>query len=270
MKRIEQEERDTRKIGGTGLVLLALFLFCVFLAGCVGARGGVSGQTLVRVQYPRASITANAPLVLQGYARKWVSLPTDFLGVEPTGVMDYAVYGQEESGLVTRHAHAFFVKPSSDHAWYFRPESYKAPGGLAIGVREMEGYRWTAQIIRVDGETDWFSAMWAASGFAVPETWLARRFSATPERSTRVVAEYRELWPECLDPEAKDLVFVRKECLQGFLERSDAAFTLRIFTPGEPGLETPPSVLQKPSFAPDMKKLAGELMERDTFFRRWR
>lgn len=246
----------------------AAAVLALSLAACIsGARSGVVGSTLTRNEYPRASIAANAPFTLQAYGRQWVSLPTDFLGVQPTGSMDYAVYGQNESGTVTRHAHALFTKPSSDNRWVFLPESYPAPGGLAIGSKGINGYTWTTQVIRVPGENDWFSAMWRTSGYATPEVWIARRFSASPDRSLRIVAEYREPWPECLDPDVKDLVFAREECLGEFMRRSDAAFSLRMHAVEDGDASSAPSALKTPPFPPDMLKLAGELREVDPLFR---
>ncbi|SBV97548.1 exported hypothetical protein [uncultured delta proteobacterium] len=254
--------------------ILALAVACLCLFGCAAAFNGISGSTLVRTDYPRLTVGANPPLILQGYGRQWVSLPTDYLGLEPSGIMDFAVYGDEGGngsgeGAITRHAHAFVVTPSDDRRWYFRPESNKPFGGLALGRKDIGGYSWTVQVLRVDGEKDWFSAMWRASGRETPPLWLARRFSATPDRAVRVVAEYREPWPECLDPEAADLVFARKECLEGFFARSDAAFSLDMHAPEMLEAPSAPSMLAKPAFSPDMKKLAGELMEVD-FFRGWR
>lgn len=249
---------------------LAAFMLAAPLFGCAGAMSGVTGSTLTRTGYPRVSVMANAPFELKGHGRQWVSIPTEYLGTKPSGTMDYAVYGQNEDGVVTRHAHALFAQPSDERAWYFKPESYPAPGGLSIGRNVINGYAWTDQIIRVDGETDWFSAMWRESGYTTPQLWIARRFSATPDRTLRVVAEYRESWPECLDRDVKDLVFAREECLGGFLERSAAAFTLQMQAAENPEQAAAPSVLAKPPFAPDMKKLAGELLEEDFSFRRWR
>ena len=242
----------------------------LLLSGCTGAMSGVSGTALVRTGYPRLTAAANAPLVLQGYGRQWVSLPSDYMGILPSGAMDYTVYSEGAEGPVTRHAHVFAVQPSDEKRWYFKPDSLLPFDGLSFGRKDINGYRWAAQILRVHAGNDWFSAMWRDSGRGVPELWLARRFSATPDRSTRVVAEYREPWPECLDPEVKDLVFARQGCLEGFLERSDAAFSLDMHAPET--LEAPavPSLLPKPDFAPNMKKLAGELAQEDLFPRgRW-
>ena len=251
-------------------LMLTLFLLALPLSGCISAISGVSGTALIHTAFPRLTVTANPPLALQGYGRQWVSLPTDILGMDPSGIMDYAVYGEAHEGPITRHAHAMVVRPSNTSMWYFQPESYGVPGAVASGRKIFDGHTWTTHVLRVESATDWFSSMWTASGRDTPEFWIARRFSETPERATRVVAEYREPWPECLDPEVKDLLFVRKSCLEGFFERADAAFTLDMHTPET--IETPavPSELHKPGFAPNMRRLAGELRQEDnSFFRQW-
>lgn len=256
----------------TRLARLLCIVLLSGLCGCAGtftgAYSGVSGDALIRTDYPRVSIAANPPLTLKAYGRQWTTVPSQIFGADTTSIMDYAVYGVGDSGPVLRHAHAFFVSPVNDREWRFQPEGHKAPGGLSIQDVKINGRQWTAHIIRVDGEKDWFSAMWRESGRPTPETWIARRFSATPERAVRVVAEYREPWPECLDPDAKDLTFVRESCLRPFLDRADAAFTLDLFDAARQGPPNAPSILAKPRSGPDMGKLAGELIE-DSVYRRW-
>lgn len=246
-------------------------LLAAFLCGCrVSAWDGVVGASLVRTAYPRVAIAANEPLALQGYGKQWVSFPTDYMGHQPSGFMEYAVYGEGAEGPVTRHAHALIARPSNDNYWEFKPESYPVPGGFAIGKAVLGGKGWTAQLVRIDGEKDWFSAMWHESGREVPEYWIARRFSATPEKATRVVAEYREPWPGCLDPDGiKDMAFYPKGCLDGFIERSEAAFDVAGEIPEEEKGTDIPSILVKPRFSPDMKRLVGELME-DLRIQFWR
>lgn len=250
---------------------LALFLLLLMqISGCAPAVSGVSGMSLVRTGYPRLTVGAREPMQLQGYGRQWVSLPTDYLGLQPTGSMDYAVYAEETEGPVERHAHVLVARPLAEREWRFKPESFPGPGGLALGRVVIDGYTWTLQTLRVDGEKDWFSAMWRENGRDVPERWIAVRYSATPDWYTRVVAEYREPWPECLDPEIKDLIFVRKSCLEGFYERSEAVFSLDMHAPEVIEKPAAPSRLEKPPFSPDMKRLAGELLKEDFFLRNWR
>lgn len=244
-----------------------LFVVAV-MAGCSGAMTGVIGATLTRTAYPRVSVAANAPLVLQAHGRQSVSFETESMTTDASAMMDYAVYAENAEGPVTRHAHAFISRIANDRRWRYRPESLTYPGGLSLGSATVNGYSWKVQIIRINGERDWFSALWRENGRETPPLWIARRFSATPDNATRVVAEYREPWPECLDPETKDLVFARKECVGGFIDRSNKAFSLEMNVAAT-GAETPPSVMKRPGFSPDMKILAGELME-EFLLRGWR
>ena len=259
-----------KRIFGLSVVIVAA-IFSGMLTSCVsGVFNGVAGTTLVRGEYPRLSIAANAPLTLHAHGKVWVDLPTEFLGVRPSGIMNFAVYGQSEGNALASHAHALYVTPTEGHAWVFQPESYPTSGGLTIGRKVINDYTWTTQLIRVPAETDWFSAMWRESDYTVPSAWLARRFSASPDQTTRVVAEYREPWPECLDPEIKKLAFIREECLGDFMRRSEAVFSLQMHTVENTDAAPGPSLLQRPPFSPDMRKLAGELRENDLRFLRRR
>ena len=242
-------------------VLALLVVFCLYLSGCVAQRSVVSGSSLIIADFPRLSMTANDPLVLQGYGRQRVSLPSNVLGLFPNGYMDYAVYGEGTEGPIIRHSHIMAVRPSDTARWRFKPESFIPFGGLSIGHKKVNGYVWAVQILRVNDASDWFSTMWRQNGRETPEFWLARRFSVTPERSTRIVAEYREPWPECLEPTTKDLLLVRSECLKEFIERSDAALSLDIRVPAAAMPFVVPTLLAKPAFLPEMRKLVGELRE---------
>lgn len=247
--------------------VLTLCIFCV--CGCTPAFSGVSGTTLTRTGYPPASITAEAPFVLQGQGREWISFESSSLTHQPGGRMDYAVYAPESEGPVTRHAHALFAQPNDTTNWRFQLENAAGGPVLALNKKTVNDYPWIVQILRVQAENDWFSALWTENGREVPPLWIAKRFSTTPGDALRLVAEYREPWPACLDPEAKNLMFASRECVQGFLDRADAVFTLELrATPAN----LPPAArpfLQKPPFSPNMKRLAGELIEIDRmFFRR--
>lgn len=229
----------------------------------------MDGRTLVRDEPPRIAVAVAEPLLLQGYGRQWVSLDAESLVMTPSGIMDFAVFGDGTKGPVTRHAQVIIVRPGNDFRWEFRPESYPVPGGFAFGRTVLGGRQLVSQLVRVDGEKDWFSAMWRASGRETPEFWLSRRFSFTPEKATRVAAEYREPWPECLDPDARNSVFLPRDCLDGFLKRSETVFDFEREIPGDVAGAESPSILVRPRFQPDMKRLAGELME-DMRLQFWR
>ncbi len=245
------------------LILCIAALSLLLLSACTSLNSpagvGVVGTTLYHVGHPPAAITANAPLALQGHGRLWVTLYSqDSLLEQPSASMAYAIYSDGNSGPVTRHAHALFVQPTSA-LWSFQLESFKGPGVLGLSKEDIGGLTWTMQIMRVPSQGDWFSDVWIENGRSVPETWLVKRFSATPERSTRMVAEYREPWPECLDDAAADLMLVSGTCLKDFMRRADAAFTLDQNQPPQEQAVTAPSALKLPAAMPNTRKLVGEV-----------
>lgn len=65
------------------------------------------------------------------------------------------------------------------------------------------------------------------------------------------------------------MAFYPKGCLDGFIERSEAAFDVAGEIPEEEKGTDIPSILVKPRFSPDMKRLVGELME-DLRIQFWR
>ena len=244
-----------------GFFLLLPFL--LLFGGCAGltapAVTGVSGNTLFSTGFAKVAFSANAPLEMQGHGSLWVSLyAQDSLSNHPEGNFAYAVYADTPSGPVTRQAHTIILQISDDIHWSFQLNGFVWPTPLGQGQVDVNGTNWTTRIMRVPSEGDWFSAMWVENGRTVPAFWLAKRFSATPQGGTRMVAEYREPWPDCLPPDLTELAFAPAECLKGYMDRADAAFTLDSPIPGQAsakasGLKLPPSML------PDTRKLAGEV-----------
>ncbi len=240
-----------------------LLLSVLLLGACAGLNSPsgayVSGNTFAHVGYPPVAVTANAPFTLFGNGRLWVTLYNqDSLLTRPLASFDYAVFGDGSSGPVTRHAHMLFVQPTED-IWAFQLESFKNFGTLSLSKQDFGRLTWTMQIMELPAEGDWFSALWQENGRSVPETWLVKRFSATPSRNTRLVAEYREPWPECLPPGLTDLFMVSRSCLKEFQDRADAAFTLDDSQPGEMPTRTPSTALALPPFNPNTRKLVGEV-----------
>jgi hypothetical protein len=224
------------------------------------------GASLVSTQYPPVSVTVQPPLLARGHGREWASLRTPSLTATPLASFDYAVYSDTGEGLVTRHAHTIILRPSNTESWVFAPESQGVFGALSYRQTGMNGMTVTEQILPVAATSDWFSALWLANGRETPRRGLARRFSATPERAVRLVAEYREPWPECLPEDAASLSLVPGSCLEGFLSRSSGLFT---FTPGvadASAIDNTASGLTAPNFPPDTRKLAGELREASDLF----
>ena len=108
-----------RERGRSFYAVVGALLLSVCLSGCVAPKIGVFGTALVHMRHPTLTMTANAPLILQGYGRQGVSLSSDYLGLDPSGSMDYAIYGEGAEGAITRHGHLFVVRPSDDTRWYF-------------------------------------------------------------------------------------------------------------------------------------------------------
>ena len=249
--------------------IFASLLLPLMLSACTPAFTGVTGNSLTRNNFPTGTITANEPLRLVAHGRQFVALRSDTMTSRPTGFFDYAVFSDSTEGLVTRSAHSIMLRPTNANQWRFTMETWRGPNTFVIRNTGFDGMNWTEHLMSVPSQGDWFSDMWVASGREVPERWLVRRLSATPASFVRMVAEYREPWPPCMDPDIRslDLVSNPGECLAPFLERADAAFTIQraALDPAIP--PAGPSVLTLPSSAPNAARLAGEVEENDRGFR---
>ena len=249
-------------------LVLGLFLPLI-LSACSPAITGVTGNSLTRNNFPSATITANEPLQLLGYGRQFVTLRSDILTLRPTGIFDYAVFSDSKEGPVTRSAHSIMLRPTDQNQWRFVLESWRGPNTFFMRGTGFDGMNWTEQLMSVTSQGDWFSDMWVASGREVPERWLAKRFSATPADFVRMVAEYREPWPDCMAPDIRSLELVSNadECLGPFLKRADTAFSIQRAALDTSVPPAGPSVLTLPPTAPNATRLAGEVEERDMGFR---
>ena len=207
------------------LYVLPLLLLCL-AAGCTPAALPVNGNTLYHDTYPKITVSANAPLQLLSAGKEWGTLVSNSLTLNPLASCTYALYSATAEGPVTSHAHALVVQTTDTRLWFFHLEGYKLLNSLHYSETARGGHGWSVQLLRVPSENDWMSGVWQANNRSVPEVWLAKRFSATPQKATRVVAEYREAWPSCLSHEARDLTGTAAECLAGFHQRADAAFSL--------------------------------------------
>ena len=237
------------------------FLLLYLAAGCTPAALPVNGNTLYHDAYPKIAVSANAPLQLRSAGKEWSSLESDTLMAQPLASFTYALYATTAEGLVTAHAHTMIVQPTNAERWIFLLEGHKLFNSLHYSEISRGGHGWTVQLMCIPSENDWVSGTWQANNRSVPELWLAKRFSGTPYKSTRVVAEYREAWPSCLNPEARDLFGTTAECLAGFHQRADAAFSLNETPlPEAPG--NAPHLPGKSLISPDLAALAGRV-ERD-------
>jgi hypothetical protein len=249
------------------LSLLAAALFC----GCTPRQKGAATQGFFATGMGAFSVGVNPPLALASTGTLLGNVPSD-VAVGPQATFTYALFSDNQEGPIMRHAHAIFSELPRG-PWRWEMETWARPESLSYGQKSAGGRFWTIQILPVTAERDWFSALWQGNGRSTPDFWLAKRWSARPENEVRVVVEYRESAPLCMqerliaadtarrtDRNAPTLrgKILHSDCerdLEEFSRRADAAVDLN-------GLEQlPGSPLQmttvRPGFSPDMGKLVG-------------
>lgn len=258
---------------------LALAPACAPKSGAIGKDGvAVSGRGAFQVNVA-------PPLVLAGSGSFRTPVPAD-VSMPPNGDFRYAVYALGGSGPVTGQVHVLTSRVDS-YNWRWEKETWALPESLYYSKQRAGGRNWTVQILPVVGERDWFSALWAANNRQTPEFWLAKRWSATPDDDIRIVAEYREQAPLCLEEplaaireqarndknapgiRGKDLARACAREIEDFSRRADAALDferggLKVAADGQPDADAIPNTndapagdLVRPSMRPDMGKLVG-------------
>ena len=256
-----------RVLSFLALSLLALALLC----GCTPRQKGAATQGFYATGKGAFSVGINPPLALASTGVLLGNVPADVI-VGPQATFTYALFTDSREGQVTRHVHAIFSELPRD-LWRWEMESWARPESLSYEQRNAGGRFWTIQIMPVTAGTDWFSALWQVNGRSTPDFWVAKRWSARPESEIRIVVEYREPAPLCMqerliaadtarrtDRNAPTLRgrTLRTDCeqdIEEFSRRADAAVDLN-------GLEQlPESPLQmltaRPAFSPDMGRLVG-------------
>ncbi|MDR2077248.1 MAG: DUF4851 domain-containing protein [Desulfovibrio sp.] len=250
---------------GCCLGLLALLL----LGGCTPARRIAADHGLYSSGNPPFSFTFDPALKLAGAGRMQADVPSD-TNIRPSAFIHYAVFAEDSSGPVLRHAHAL-IAALPQGLWRWELESWPQPASLSLTKKEEEGKFWTVQMLPVAALGDWFSAFWTGNGREVPRFWLLKRWSSTPLDETRILAEYREPAPLCMEeallplegiarreqvspPDGAALSLLCHKEIRAFSARADAAVSLKSISPPEPGV--PPAFI-RPATAPNMKKLAG-------------
>ncbi len=255
------------------ILLLSAMISFGLLSACTPRQVGVTRDSLYSSNAPDMSITANAPYKVVGYGKKWPQVKSDILGVTPVAAFEYAVFSDSESGPVRSYVQAATVTMQSPDAWYFAPESFPGTTSFGLSKSQINGDTWTEQLMVVDAPQDWFTQLFAASGRQVPQVWLAKRWSTTPDDYIRVVAEYREPLPDCLLPLLqrdesgalrlnKDMPAVAVNCgktLEEFSARAAKAVKFGSFADVAPGGTVPNLLTNMPENAPNVRKLAGEV-----------
>jgi hypothetical protein len=249
-----------------GICLLCLLL----LGGCTPARRIAADHGLYSPGNPPFSFTFDSSLSLAGAGLMQADVPSD-TNIRPIASIRYAVFAEGTSGPVSRHAHALIgTLPYS--VWRWELESWPPAASLSLTKKEEDGKFWTVQMMPIAALGDWFSAFWQSNNRDIPRFWLLKRWSSTPFDETRILAEYREPAPLCMEeallplegivrreqvspPDGVELLLLCRKEIRDFSARADAAVSLKKTIPlPEPGALP---AFTRPGVAPDMKRLAG-------------
>lgn len=184
---------------GTILVLL----LCAFLPACSGKKQGATSQGFFASGRANINISVTGRQSLTANGTRTVGVPSDNM-LPVNAKLDYAVFTEEEDGPIKRHTHILLGELSRS-GWRWEMETWGLPETISYDKMRKSGKDWTEQIFPVAASADWFSSLYTANGREVPEFWLAKRWSATPETHIRVVIEYREPAPVCIVPTLETL-----------------------------------------------------------------
>jgi hypothetical protein len=253
--------------------VFVLLLGLLLMGGCSGPYKGFQGETMYTGQTPLLMITPSPPLKVVSSGNTWARVDTD-TNLKATASVDYAIYGEPDAkGLVRQSGHALVASFSTvDAGWDFAPESFARSNEVYLGAIKINGLEWVEHLLYENSEGDWVSNMWLNNGREVPERWIAKRWSRTYFGATRVVVEYREPMPECVEVRYGAKLLGRgstfsgatSECgslIKDFEERADRSFEIL----SSRGLENVPLVsfgaaeqrLTRPQGQPNMNKMAG-------------
>jgi hypothetical protein len=251
----------------------------VLLGGCAPARTGVFGNTMFSGGLPALAITPARDSGLEPVAsgRLLAGLETD-TSQQAFARVNYAVFGavapnDAKGAAATKHGHVMVTELSNNYVWEFNVESWPSRNEVYLRTVNFGGQEWTEHLLYADGTGDWFSEFWRNNGFKVPERWAGKRWSRDYANYYRVVVEYREALPSCLEVANNEgqSYFVHavfnaytQECqkeLQDFEARAALAFEVQNLRETEnipePGSALRPVFAELPKLPPDMKKLVG-------------
>lgn len=258
------------------LVPLALVLLALAAPGCAPRRIEASPQGFSGSGIADFTIRVAPPLTLAASGRLTARVPSDDALVAPIATVAFAAFAEGDSGPVTRHAHTMFCELPLD-SWRWEMETWAKRDALSRISERKGGKYWTVQIFPVAAASDWFSALWLKNGRQIPEFWLAKRWSSTPEKEMRLLAEYREPAPACMRdrlaqaagekgtahlPDSRELWRGCDEAIRDFSARADAVFDLERLQDQPAAAPASPApraagTAPLPDSSPDMGALAG-------------
>jgi hypothetical protein len=252
--------------------LVALFCILILPAlfpGCTPRAIEASSQGFAGSGLADFTISVAPPLTLAAAGRLTAETPCDVSVIRPSATLAFALFAEGDSGPVTRHVHSMFSELPM-FAWRWEKETWSKSESLLYTTLRAGGKNWTIQIFPIIAEDDWFSILWRNNGRQVPEFWLAKRWSSTPQDEMRLLAEYREPLPLCLQeafadlpringkatlPKGKENQQLCRRDMEAFSARADAAVALDKAYATSTRALSPRAVL--PQSAPDMGRLVG-------------
>ncbi|MDR0826478.1 MAG: DUF4851 domain-containing protein [Desulfovibrio sp.] len=184
------------------LLFIVSLSLVALVQGCKIQSSGAESAGFNAFGPVSAHIAVSPPLTLAASGRFSARVPADTIVSPPSADFRFALFGEGESGDVSRSAYvALSELPSS--GWRWEMESWARTESLQYSKLTAVGRYWTVQIFPVLPAEDWFGELWALNGRTTPEFWLAKHWSATPDEETRIVAEYREPAPACMREELR-------------------------------------------------------------------
>ena len=262
-----------------GRTFLFSLLFCLAcLAGCATQRQGITDHGFFSTGMPNILVKTEQNLTPIASGTRSVTIPAG-TNASATGNFAFAAFADRNDKQPARHAHIGLVTLSGNAA-RFTLEREREADAFLLDKETIDGRYWTVRLLPVYAAEDWFCELRRVNKLPTPSLWLAKRWSWTPDSHTRVVAEYREAAPMCLqrllpaqnaEGKGKQQRVSRAELLKNcsndiddFSIRAEKAFT---FTRAGDNIQaTPPPSFLLPDSAPDMQKVVGkaEVIGRDT------
>jgi hypothetical protein len=263
----------------------AVFIAAGFmLGGCIPNRVGVFGGTMFSGGLPALAVTPAPQLTPMAFGTLGGSLETD-TPLTAHARVDYAVFGDVEpaesgqkAAMVKAHGHTMVTEISNQYAWEFDVESNASHSEVYLKTVKFNGQEWTEHLLFADSEGDWFSELWQNNGRIVPERWIGKRWSRDYQSYYRVLVEYREPMPACVEVTSNEgqsysvhAIFNTntQECrntLQDFEVRAEQAFNVQnlrsVENSVEPGSALVSVLGRLPEKSPNMKKLVGTAQRR--------
>ena len=239
---------------------LRLLFPAILLTTCTPARTGVIGNTLTTNVKPRISITGQAPWTVAAHGRfSPYSGPTT---TTEKAILEYNYVFYTDSRHSDRFAHAAIVKIEHGGKWNFQPPG-RFDDAFLDGSELRDGIQWSVQTLRISNADDWPGSVWEDAGNPPHRIWLAKRWIAHLDSTTRAIMEYREAWPENMPVLSSTMPILSDSAgtaLRAFDERADAVFLAEKKAGDFSGQPAPDRRQATFRIQPDIPKLLGNVI----------